>query len=86
MQTPQQIAEHIVDDFSWSSNVMRDGRLIGQQHVVADAIAEAIKKDRADTNAVLRDALSTLRMADRSNAWKQERDRCISRLETFLHL
>jgi hypothetical protein len=47
LATPDQIARQIVDGFSWTSNLMRDGRLIGQQFVVAEAIAEAIRKDRA---------------------------------------
>lgn len=43
------IAQAIVDRFAWSSNVMRNGRLVGQQAVVADVIAEAIETDRKRT-------------------------------------
>jgi hypothetical protein len=46
VKTPEQIAAEIVNQFSWSSNVMRDGRLIGEQYVVAEAIAAAIRADR----------------------------------------
>lgn len=46
MKTPEQIAAELVDQFSWSSNVMRDGRLVGQQYIVAEAIARAIASER----------------------------------------
>jgi hypothetical protein len=46
MKTPEQIAQEIVDQFSWSTNVSRGGRLIGQQYVVAEAIAAAIQAER----------------------------------------
>lgn len=46
-KTPEQIAAEIVNQFAWSSNVMRDGRLVGEQVGVAEAIAGAIKADRA---------------------------------------
>lgn len=42
MQMPSSAAMNIVDRFSWSSNVMRDGRLIGQQYLVAEAIDQAL--------------------------------------------
>lgn len=46
MKTPEQIAQEIVDQFSWSTNVSRGGRLVGQQYVVAQAIAAAIQAER----------------------------------------
>jgi len=48
MNMPSKAAMDIVDRFSWSSNVMRDGRLIGQQYVVAEAIDEALSAKDAE--------------------------------------
>lgn len=47
MKTPEQVATEIVNRFSWGSNVSCQGRLVGQQHVVGIAIAEAIAAERA---------------------------------------
>lgn len=47
MKTTEAWAREIVDKFSWSSNVMLDGKLVGQQFVVARAIAAAIRKAQA---------------------------------------
>lgn len=47
VRTPEQIAADIVGRFSWSSNVMIDGQLVGQQYAVALAIADAIRAERA---------------------------------------
>lgn len=44
--TPEQTARELVDRFSWSSNVSRGGRLVGQQFVVAEAVADALHKER----------------------------------------
>lgn len=49
-ETNEQIAWRIVDQFSWSSNVMRDGRLIGQQHLVAEAIKLALDAKDAEAD------------------------------------
>ena len=49
MKTPKEIADEIVDQFSWSANVMRNGKLIGLQYIVADTIARAIETDRRST-------------------------------------
>ncbi len=38
-----EMAREVVEQFSWTSNVMRGGRLVGQQHVVADAIAAKLR-------------------------------------------
>ena len=46
MKSPEQIAEEIVGGFSWTSNVMRNGRAVGQQYVVAEAIADVIQAER----------------------------------------
>lgn len=46
-RTPEDIAIDIVSRFSWSSNVMWQGRLVGVQYVVAQAIADAIRAERA---------------------------------------
>lgn len=43
MKTTKEIAVEIVDRRSWSSNVLRDGRLVGLQYVVAEDIATAIR-------------------------------------------
>lgn len=40
-------AREIVDRFFWTSNVMRNGRLVGQQYIVAEAVAEALDAARA---------------------------------------
>lgn len=53
VQTPDEIAQRIVDRFSWSSNVMRDGRLVGQQFIVAEAIAKAIEAEREELAAAV---------------------------------
>lgn len=45
-KTPEQVATEIVDRFSWNSNVVEGGCLVGQQHAVAKAIAQAIKAER----------------------------------------
>lgn len=47
MRSPEEIAQEIVNKFSWSSNRMLNGRLVGEQYFVAQAIADAIKADRA---------------------------------------
>lgn len=44
--TPEQIAADVVNRFPWHSNVVEGGCLVGQQHAVARAIAEAIKQER----------------------------------------
>lgn len=62
-KTPEQIAEDLVDRFSWSSNVSYKGRLVGQQHIVAIAIAEAIRKERDAAQAAL-EAARTEEQAD----------------------
>lgn len=63
MTTPSaedvRLANEIVSQFSWSSNVMRGGRLIGQQHIVAEAIAQAL----ADRTEALRAILARARSA-----------------------
>ncbi len=51
MKTPEQIANEIVDQLSFSSNRMVNGRLIGEQYFAARAIAEAIRADRAALTA-----------------------------------
>lgn len=38
MKMPSSAAMEIVGKFGWSSNVMRDGRLISQEYVVAEEI------------------------------------------------
>lgn len=44
---PEDIAADIVNRFSWSSNVLWNGQLVGEQYVVALAIADAIRAERA---------------------------------------
>lgn len=48
MKRPDQIAAEIVNDLSFSSNRMVNGRLIGEQYFAADAIMRAIKLDRLE--------------------------------------
>jgi hypothetical protein len=47
MKTPEQIAIEVVDQLSFSSNRMVNGRLVGEQYFAAEAIAQAVKVDRA---------------------------------------
>jgi hypothetical protein len=47
MKTPEQIAAEVVDQLSFSTNRMMNGRLVGEQYFAAEAIAQAIKVDRA---------------------------------------
>jgi hypothetical protein len=49
-KAPHEIAMDIVDRFSWGTNVVYNWRLVGQQYVVAMAIAEAIKAERKPVN------------------------------------
>ena len=46
MKSADQIATEIVNQFSWTTNVYRKGKMVGQQFVVAEKIAEAIEADR----------------------------------------
>lgn len=46
MKTPEQIAAEIIERFSWSSNVIHEGRMVAQQYIVGLAIAEAIRFER----------------------------------------
>lgn len=46
LQSPERIALDLVEQFSWGSNVAIGGRLVGQQYVVAGAIAKAIQEER----------------------------------------
>lgn len=46
MKQPSKTAMNLVDQFSWSSNVSRDGRLVGLQYVVAEAIDAALDAER----------------------------------------
>jgi hypothetical protein len=62
------IATGIVNRFTWTSNVVRNGRLIGQQYIVAEAIAEAIRSVRAGT---VKEAVSLVESA-RWNAPKRK--------------
>lgn len=47
MKTPEQIAAEVVEQLHFSSNRMLNGRLVGEQYFAAEAIAQAIKVDRA---------------------------------------
>lgn len=44
MKTPEAWAREVVDQFAWSSNVIRGGKVVGQQYAVAGAISDAIHK------------------------------------------
>jgi hypothetical protein len=47
MKTPEDVASEIVGQFSWHSNVVEGGCLVGQQVPVSRAIAEAVRQERA---------------------------------------
>lgn len=47
MKMPSETAMKLVGQFSWGSNVIRDGKMIGQQYIVAEAIDQAIAAERA---------------------------------------
>jgi len=61
LKNPDTIAREIVDRFPWSSNVILEGRLVGQQVIVAQAIADAIRADRAAQAAIWIDDVKRLR-------------------------
>jgi hypothetical protein len=50
---PWHIAMEIVCHFSWDTNVVHEGRLVGQQHVVALAIRDAIQAEREASESAL---------------------------------
>jgi hypothetical protein len=88
MKTPDQIADEIVAQFSWSTNVSRNGRLVGQQVIVAEAVAEAIKVERARITrleATLEDARRDLYYLHRKRTpatMKKAIDNAVARIET----
>lgn len=46
MKMPSETALNVVRQFSWSSNVVRDGQLVSQEYVVAEAIDKALAAER----------------------------------------
>lgn len=46
MKKPMEIALEVVAGLSFSSNRMVNGRLVGEQHFAAQAIASAIEQER----------------------------------------
>lgn len=46
MKMPSETALAVVEQFSWSSNVSLDGKLVGQQFAVAMAIDKALAAER----------------------------------------
>lgn len=48
MKTPDQIAADVVEGLSFSSNRMVNGRLIGEQYFAAQAVADAVRAERAE--------------------------------------
>lgn len=48
MKTPRQIAVDIVNRFPWTTNMVHEGRLVGQQCLVAMEIADAITREREE--------------------------------------
>jgi hypothetical protein len=46
-----QRAVRLLDEFGWSSNVSRDGRLMSKMYVVAEAVADAFAADRRAAEA-----------------------------------
>lgn len=71
MKTPSQTAMSLVSQFSWGSNVMRDGRLIGQQYIVAEAIDVAMDGEREHCAMICEQAARALISRRRTN----EKDR-----------
>lgn len=72
----------ILEEFSWSSNVMRDGKLVGLQFVVAEAVAAALAKERRATeNRALERAADEVDVgvldgrAENGDIWTRERTR-----------
>jgi hypothetical protein len=59
MKTPDQIAAEVVNGLSFSSNRMVNGRLIGEQYFAAQAVADAVRAERAEIQR-LRDALFSI--------------------------
>lgn len=62
MKSPDQIACDVVDKLSFSSNRMVNGRLIGEQYFAAQAIADAVRQERAEIQH-LREALFSIQCA-----------------------
>jgi len=60
----KETANEIVNLFAWGSNVMRDGRLINQRDVVAEAIAQALTEVRTYYEEVLADKRRLTRELD----------------------
>jgi hypothetical protein len=59
-----QRAVRLLDEFGWSSNVSRDGRLMSKMYVVAEAVADAFAADRRAAEAradVAEEAVKALR-------------------------
>jgi hypothetical protein len=56
MKTPEEIANEVVDQLSFSSNRMVNGRLIGEQYFAAQYVADAVRAERAEIQR-LRDEL-----------------------------
>ena len=94
MKKPMQLALEIVDQFSWSSNVSRDGKLVGQQYVVAEAIAAAIEKERAryeplrcalvDTTVAL-NGIRHSRLTPKGRTARAATDKAMAAFDTFDH-
>lgn len=66
MDSPEQIAIKIVDQFAWTTNVMSRGTLVSQEVAVAALIAEAIEEERdrhSDEVGNLRAGISRLHFA-----------------------
>jgi hypothetical protein len=56
MKSPEDVAAEVVNGLSFSSNRMVNGRLIGEHYFAAQAVADAIRAERVETQR-LRDAL-----------------------------
>lgn len=94
MKTPDQIAAEVVNGLSFSSNRMVNGRLIGEQYFAAQAVADAVRAERAEIQR-LRAALFAIQCQQldyatdkrrtaktlRERAW-ETRDNIIALLDT----
>lgn len=72
MKTPDQIALEVVDQLSFSSNRMLNGRLVGEQYFATMAVADAITTERAEIRR-LREALFKIQCEQLDRATNKRR-------------
>ena len=72
MKTPEQIANEVVNQLSFSSNRMVNGRMIGEQYFAAQYVADAIRAERAEIQR-LRNALFAIQCEQLNYATEKRR-------------